>query len=97
VGCSTGPTQRFAVRGSDLPAELLVQASAAALASYLANGLAQITATVKPVRAVSPFHLLFGNNSLTNGIQVSNALLLAAVRLAVVALGGLAFAHRDLH
>jgi hypothetical protein len=55
------------------PGLIRAVASVVALASYLANTLAQITATVRPARAVSSFHLLFGNDPLGHGVQVGNA------------------------
>jgi ABC-2 type transport system permease protein len=67
-----------------------------AVASYLINALAQVTSALKPVRPLSPFYLLLGNEPLQHGLRAPGALAVLAVTLALVAVGGIVFARRDL-
>jgi hypothetical protein len=63
----------------------------------LAGGcLAQVTSTIKPVRPLSPFYLRFGNEPLQHGLRAVGALSVLAVSLALVVVGGVMFARRDL-
>ena len=71
-------------------------AALAAVASYLINALAQVTSALKTARPLSPFYLLFGNEPLQHGLRVGGALAVLAVSLALVAIGGVVFARRDL-
>jgi ABC-2 type transport system permease protein len=71
-------------------------AALAAVASYLLNALAQVTSTLKPVRPLSPFYLLLGNEPLQNRLRVAGALSVLAASLALIAVGGIVFARRDL-
>ncbi|MGE5292681.1 MAG: hypothetical protein ACM3ML_36920 [Micromonosporaceae bacterium] len=45
-----------------------------AVASYLINALAQVTSTLKPVRPLSPFYLLLGNEPLQHDHRAGGAL-----------------------
>ena len=67
-----------------------------AVASYLINALAQVTSALKPVRPLSPFYLLLGNEPLQHGLRAVGALSVLAVALALVVGGGIVFARRDL-
>jgi ABC-2 type transport system permease protein len=71
-------------------------AALVAVASYLINALAQVTDALKPVRPISPFYLLLGNEPLQNGLRVGGALAVLAVAFALVACGGIVFTRRDL-
>jgi ABC-2 type transport system permease protein len=71
-------------------------AALAAVASYLINALAQVTSAVRPVRPISPFYLLFGNEPLQHGLRAAGALSVLAVALVLVAAAGIVFARRDL-
>ena len=71
-------------------------AALAAVLSYLMNALAQVTSVLRGIRPASPFYLLFGNQPLAHGLRVGPALAVIAVSFALVALGGLGFARRDL-
>jgi ABC-2 type transport system permease protein len=71
-------------------------AALAAVASYLLNALAQVTSTLKPARPVSPFYLLFGDEPLQHGLRAAGALSVLAVSLALIVVGGIVFARRDL-
>lgn len=71
-------------------------AALVAVASYLVNALAQVTSTLRPVRPLSPFYLLFGNEPLQHGLRPAGALSVLAVSLALVVVGGIAFGRRDL-
>ena len=77
---SIGPTQRFAARGIDLPAELLVQASGRRPRQLPGQRTRSNHGQAQPGTRRFAVPPVFGNDPLTNGIQVSNALLLAAVR-----------------
>ena len=71
-------------------------AALAAVASYLINALAQVTSALKAARPLSPFYLLFGNEPLQHGLRAGGALAVLAVSLALVTIGGVVFARRDL-
>jgi ABC-2 type transport system permease protein len=71
-------------------------AALVAVASYLINALAQVTSSLRPVRPVSPFYLLFGNEPLQHGLRAVGALGVLAVALALIVAGGIVFARRDL-
>jgi len=72
-------------------------AALAAVASYLINGLAQVTSALRPVRPLSPFYLLLGNEPLAHGLRVTGALAVLAVAVVLILCGGILFARRDLH
>jgi ABC-2 type transport system permease protein len=71
-------------------------AALVAVASYLINALAQVTSALKPARPLSPFYLLLGNEPLQHGLRAVGALSVLAAGLALVAVGGIMFARRDL-
>jgi hypothetical protein len=58
--------------------------------------LAQVTSALKPTRPLSPFYLLFGNEPLQHGLRAAGALSVLAASLALLAVGGIVFARRDL-
>jgi ABC-2 type transport system permease protein len=66
-----------------------------AVAAYLVDSLATLVSALEPLRAVSPFHLAYGDTPLLNGMPWLSALLLVAVSAAVVQAGLLAFDRRD--
>ena len=51
---------------------------------------------LRPVRPVSPFYLLLGNNPLANGLRWGPAAAVAAVSIALVALAAVGLERRDL-
>lgn len=65
-------------------------AAAVAAAGYLVNSLAPVVSWIKPFRLVSPFYYATGSNPLTNGFDVTDVVVLAAV--AAVLLGAVAWA-----
>ena len=67
-----------------------------AVASYLINALAQVTSTLKPGRPLPPFDLLLGNEPLQHRLRAGGALSVLAAAVALVAVGGIVFARRDL-
>ena len=67
-----------------------------AVASYLINAMAQVTSTLKPVRPLSPFYPLLGNEPPQHGLRAGGALSVLAAPVALVAIGGIVFARRDL-
>jgi beta-exotoxin I transport system permease protein len=71
-------------------------AATVAVASYAVNALAQVTATLKPARPLSPFYLVFGNEPLSHGLRVLGVLPVLAAAVLVIVGGGIAFARRDL-
>jgi len=71
-------------------------AALVALLSYLANGLAQITQVLRPARAASPFHLLFGNDPLSNGLDIGNSTLMLLTCLTLLGLSSVVLVRRDL-
>ena len=67
-----------------------------AVASYLINAMAQVTSALKPVRPLSRFYLLLGDEPLQHGLRAGGALSVLAAAVALVAVGGIVFARRDL-
>jgi len=71
-------------------------AALAVVASYLISALAQVTSALRPVRPISPYYLVLGNEPLARGLRLTGAVsVLAAVAVIAVA-GGVLFARRDL-
>jgi len=71
-------------------------AALAVVASYLISALAQVTSALRPVRPISPYYLVLGNEPLAHGLRLTGAVsVLAAVAVIAVA-GGVLFARRDL-
>jgi len=71
-------------------------AALVALLSYLVNGLAQITQVLRPAQTVSPFHLLFGNEPLSNGLDIGNSILVLVTCLILLGLSSIVLVRRDL-
>ena len=71
-------------------------AALVAVASYLINALAQVTSTLQPARPLSPYYLVLGNEPLDHGLRLVGAVSVLAVAAAIVAVGGILFARRDL-
>jgi ABC-2 type transport system permease protein len=71
-------------------------AALAAVASYLINALAQVTSSLRPVRPISPYYLVLGNEPLSHGLRPLGAAAVLAVAAALVICGGIVFARRDL-
>ena len=71
-------------------------AALVAVASYLINALAQVTSVMRPVRPISPYYLVLGNEPLAHGLRLIGAVSVLAAAIAVVAVGGWLFARRDL-
>jgi ABC-2 type transport system permease protein len=68
---------------------------AVAVAAYLVNALAPLADALEPLQRLSPIWWATGNDPLQHGLGVG-LLLLLAVLLAVLAVGGRLFARRDL-
>lgn len=71
-------------------------AALAAVASYLINALAQVTSALRPVRPISPYYLVLGNEPLAHGLRPLGAVAVLAATAALVICGGIVFARRDL-
>jgi ABC-2 type transport system permease protein len=71
-------------------------AALVAVASYLINALAQVTSALRPVRPISPYYLVLGNEPLAHGLRLDGSLWVLAAAAALVAAGGILFARRDL-
>lgn len=71
-------------------------AALAAVASYLINSLAQVTSVLRPARPVSPYYLLLGNEPLAHGLRVIGAVSVLGIAGAILVVGGVVFARRDL-
>jgi beta-exotoxin I transport system permease protein len=95
-GVFVGAVALAAGAATGSPALARGAASLAAVASYLINALAQVTSALTPVRPVSPFYLLLGNEPLAHGLRLTGALPVLAVSIALVMCGGILFARRDL-
>jgi len=67
------------------------------VASYLINALAQVTSTLRPVRPVSPYYLVLGNEPLAHGLRLAGAVSVLAAVAAIAVAGGVLFARRDLN
>jgi beta-exotoxin I transport system permease protein len=79
------------------PAAARGVAALAVVASYLINALAQVTSALRPVRPISPYYLVLGNEPLAHGLRLTGAVsVLAAVTVIAVG-GGILFARRDLN
>jgi ABC-2 type transport system permease protein len=95
-GVFAGSTALAVGAATGRPALTRSVAAGLVVTSYLVNALAQLTKSVMPARPISPFYLLFGNEPLANGVRVGTALAVAAASVAMVAIGGLLLARRDL-
>jgi ABC-2 type transport system permease protein len=85
VGSSTGnPRMAVAV------------ASVAAAAGYLVEGLGQQVTALRAVQAASPWHWLLSSDPLRNGLVWRSWALPLAVATALIAVGVIRFARRDL-
>jgi ABC-2 type transport system permease protein len=71
-------------------------AALVAVASYLINALAQVTSALRPVRPISPYYLVLGNEPLAHGLRLAGAASVLAAVAAIAAIGGILFARRDL-
>lgn len=80
-----GPVLRCTMQG-------VVDPLVKALGRYTVTGLNSL----KPARPLSPFYLLFGNEPLQHGLRAAGALSVLAVSLALLVIGGIVFARRDL-
>jgi ABC-2 type transport system permease protein len=63
---------------------------------WLINGFALLVGALDWLKYVSPFYYYAGHDPLTRGIDAGDLAVLAAVTVALTALGGLAFERRDL-
>ncbi len=71
-------------------------AAGAGVALHLINGLGVLNDTMSAVARASPFHYYLGNDPLNNGMDWSNAAVLAGIVLVLVALSVALFQRRDL-
>ena len=85
VGCASG-RRTFA----------LGVAAALAVAAYLLNVLAPSVHGISALQTVSPFYLSSQNNPLTNGIDLTYAVILACIVVVAGAAAVAAFDRRDL-
>lgn len=95
-GLFTGSVALAAGAATGRPAPARAVAALFAVAAYLVNALGQLTDTLRPVRPLSPFYLLLGNNPLANGLRIGPALAVIGVSLLIVALGAALLERRDL-
>ena len=72
-------------------------AALAVVASYLISALAQVTSTLRPVRPISPYYLVLGNEPLAHGLRLTGAVSVLAAVAAITVAGGVLFARRDLN
>ena len=66
-----------------------------AIGGFLGNNLGPMVEQLAWLRDVSPFHYYAGGLPLSNGFQVSDALVLAVASVILVAVGGVVFDRRD--
>ena len=86
----------FAVGAATGRKALALGASAGvAVLTYLANGVFPQVQGLEWTRDLSPWHWYLGGEPLTNGLQTSDALLLLAVTVVLVAAGSWRFNRRD--
>ncbi|HVA07067.1 MAG TPA: ABC transporter permease subunit [Acidimicrobiales bacterium] len=72
-------------------------ASAAGALSYLVSSLAPVVAWVRPARFASLFYWSVGNNQLTSGLNLGDAVVLMGTGLALASYAALSFDRLDLH
>lgn len=70
--------------------------AATAVLTYLANSLGPTVEALAWTQDVSPFHYYSGGRPLVNGLQVSDALILVAASLVLVAIAVVGFRRRDI-
>ncbi len=66
------------------------------VASYLINALSQVTSSLRPLRPISPYYLVFGNEPLAHGLRLFGAASVLAVVVVLLIGGAMVFARRDL-
>ena len=71
-------------------------AAAVAVASFVVDGLAELSGTLEPVELLSPFHAYSGGNPLKEGMPWGFAAALAGAALVFLAAAVVAFERRDL-
>jgi ABC-2 type transport system permease protein len=64
--------------------------------TYLIDGLAAIVDGLKSIQWLSPFHYYMGNDPLSNGFDLGDAAVLAAITVVFMVLSLIAFERRDL-
>jgi len=67
-----------------------------AIAGFFLNGLGALVDWLEPWRPISPFYQYLANDPLTNGLDLGNALVLAAWAVVGTIVAVLAFERRDL-
>ena len=72
-------------------------ASATGALSYLISSLAPVVAWIHPARFASLFYWSVGNNQLTSGLNLVDAVVLVGTGLALATVAALSFARLDLH
>jgi ABC-2 type transport system permease protein len=72
-------------------------AGALAVIGYVVEGLAPVVRVLRPIRAVSPWHWLLGNDPLRAGLAWQAWLLPLLAAVVLVALGTALFGRRDVH
>jgi ABC-2 type transport system permease protein len=63
--------------------------------TYLLNGFALIISWLEPYRYLSPFHYYADNDPLSNGLDLTDSLVLIAVTAVLVGIAVVAFQRRD--
>jgi ABC-2 type transport system permease protein len=71
-------------------------AAAVGVVGWLINGFAPLVGAVDWLKYLSPFYYYTGHDPLTRGVHAVDLAVLAAVAVALTALGVLAFERRDL-
>jgi ABC-2 type transport system permease protein len=74
----------------------LAVTGAVAVVTYLIRSLGNVSASVRPLRWLSPFHYYLGGDPLNNGFQVGYLLVMVAIVAALVVSGLVIFERRDL-
>ncbi|MGH7722193.1 MAG: ABC transporter permease [Candidatus Dormibacteria bacterium] len=77
-------------------AAALAVSSAAAVAGFVLQGLAEQVTALRPLRAAMPWHWLIDGNALGAGLGVQNGLLPVAVSLAMIIAAAILWSRRDL-
>jgi ABC-2 type transport system permease protein len=96
-GLFAGTTAIAVGAATGSPAVARGVAALAVVASYLINALAQVTSALRPVRPISPYYLVLGNEPLAHGLPLAGSVSVLAAVAAIAVAGGVLFARRDLN
>lgn len=96
-GLFAGPSRSPWAPATGKPAVAHGVAALAVVATYLINALAQVTSALRPVRPISPYYLVLGNEPRAHGLRLTGAISVLAAVAAITVAGGVLFARRDLN